>query len=159
MDHVSAVGGLLNATFGNATELIICVFALRNGMIRVVQLSLLGSILSNMLLVLGCAFLFGGLANNKKEQKFDKAAAHLNSSLLLMAVMCVLFPAALHATRTEQHLGKSELVLSRVTSAIMLVAYAGYIFFQLCHQCPSLRDEVRNTHSIATTIEEFDVRH
>jgi calcium/proton exchanger cax len=53
-----AVGGLLNATFGNATEMIICIMALRKNMIRVVQLSLLGSILSNMLLVLGCAFAF-----------------------------------------------------------------------------------------------------
>lgn len=52
----ATVGGLLNATFGNATEVIICVMALRKNMIRVVQLSLLGSILSNMLLVLGCAF-------------------------------------------------------------------------------------------------------
>ncbi|KAG0629659.1 hypothetical protein M758_1G120000 [Ceratodon purpureus] len=134
------VGGLLNATFGNATEMIICVFALRNNMIRVVQLSLLGSILSNMLLVLGCAFLFGGFATSKREQKFDKAAAHLNSSLLLMAVMCVLFPAALHATRTELHLGQSELTLSRITSCVMLVAYAGYIYFQL-NTPPILREE------------------
>ena len=65
-----AVGGLLNATFGNATELIISIFALRKGLIRVVQLSLLGSILSNMLLVLGCAFLFGGY--KYKEQRFNQ---------------------------------------------------------------------------------------
>lgn len=65
-----AVGGLLNATFGNATELIISIYALRSGMIRVVQQSLLGSILSNMLLVLGCAFFCGGL--RKKEQHFNK---------------------------------------------------------------------------------------
>lgn len=76
--HYFAVGGLVNATFGNATELIICVFALRNNMVRVVQLSLLGSILSNMLLVLGCAFLFGGFATSKKEQKFDKAINQIN---------------------------------------------------------------------------------
>lgn len=76
--HYFAVGGLVNATFGNATELIICVFALRNNMVRVVQLSLLGSILSNMLLVLGCAFLFGGFATSKKEQKFDKASNQIN---------------------------------------------------------------------------------
>ena len=67
-----AVGGLLNATFGNATELIISIFALRNGMIRVVQQSLLGSILSNMLLVLGCAFFCGGLVIMKREQVFNK---------------------------------------------------------------------------------------
>jgi calcium/proton exchanger cax len=71
-----AVGGLLNATFGNATEMIVCVFALRNNMVRVVQLSLLGSILSNMLFVLGCAFMFGGFATSKKEQKFDRVSNH-----------------------------------------------------------------------------------
>ncbi|XVE50945.1 hypothetical protein DITRI_Ditri01bG0203600 [Diplodiscus trichospermus] len=66
------VGGLLNATFGNATELIISIYALKSGMIRVVQLSLLGSILSNMLLVLGCAFFCGGLVYHGKEQVFTK---------------------------------------------------------------------------------------
>ncbi len=71
--HLSfAVGGLLNATFGNATELIISIYALRSGMIRVVQQSLLGSILSNMLLVLGCAFFTGGLVFYGREQFFNK---------------------------------------------------------------------------------------
>lgn len=66
------VGGLLNATFGNATELIISIYALKRGMLRVVQQSLLGSILSNMLLVLGTAFFCGGLVNRKREQVFSK---------------------------------------------------------------------------------------
>lgn len=70
-----------------------------------------------------------------------QAAAHLNSSLLLMAVMFVLFPAALHSTRTELHLGQSELMLSRITSCVMLVAYAGYIYFQI-NTPPPLREEV-----------------
>lgn len=73
-----AVGGLLNATFGNATELIISIYALRNGMIRVVQQSLLGSILSNMLLVLGCAFFCGGLVITKREQVFSKVCQHFD---------------------------------------------------------------------------------
>ncbi|CAI0540859.1 unnamed protein product [Linum tenue] len=125
------MGGLLNATFGNATELIIGIYALRNGMTRVVQLSLLGSILSNMLLVLGCAFFAGGLVFYRKEQVFDKASATVNSGLLLMAVMGLLFPAVLHFTHTEVHYGKSELALSRFSSCIMLVVYAAYLFFQL----------------------------
>ncbi|KAG6735361.1 hypothetical protein POTOM_062069 [Populus tomentosa] len=125
------VGGLLNATFGNATELIIAIYALRNGMIRVVQLSLLGSILSNMLLVLGCAFFCGGLVFYRKEQVFNKASAIVNSGLLLMAVMGLLFPAVLHFTHTEVHYGKSELALSRFSSCIMLGVYAAYLFFQL----------------------------
>lgn len=71
---VDAVGGLLNATFGNATEMIISIYALKNGMIRVVQQSLLGSVLSNMLLVLGCAFLCGGIVHQQKVQKFNKVS-------------------------------------------------------------------------------------
>ncbi|CAH2080461.1 unnamed protein product [Thlaspi arvense] len=128
------VGGLLNATFGNATEMIISIYALKNGMIRVVQQSLLGSILSNMLLVLGCAFFTGGIIHHKKVQHFNKAAAQVNSGLLLMAVMGILFPAVLHFTHTEVHFGKSELSLSRFSSCIMLVAYASYLFFQLRSQ-------------------------
>ncbi|KAF6142280.1 hypothetical protein GIB67_039987 [Kingdonia uniflora] len=152
------VGGLLNATFGNATELIISIYALKHGLIRVVQQSLLGSILSNMLLVLGCAFFSGGIVFNRKEQVFNKvikltvlfatvsymprliqfgvvqAAAVLNSGLLLMAVMGLTFPAVLHFTHTEIHFGKSELALSRFSSCIMLVAYAAFLFFQLKSQ-------------------------
>ncbi|OMO83821.1 Calcium/proton exchanger [Corchorus capsularis] len=128
------VGGLLNATFGNATELIISIYALKSGMIRVVQLSLLGSILSNMLLVLGCAFFCGGLVYHGKEQVFSKATAVVNSGLLLMAVMGLLFPAVLHYTHTERHAGKSELALSRFSSCIMLLAYAAYLVFQLKSQ-------------------------
>ncbi|KAL9681949.1 hypothetical protein QQ045_013741 [Rhodiola kirilowii] len=128
------VGGLLNATFGNATELIISIYALKTGMMRVVQQSLLGSILSNMLLVLGCAFFGGGLVHSHKEQLFNKAAAGVNSGLLLMAVMGLLFPAVLHFTHTELHYGKSELALSRFSSCVMLIAYAAYLFFQLKSQ-------------------------
>lgn len=62
----------MNATFGNATEMIISIYALNNGMIRVVQQSLLGSILSNMLLVLGCAFFTGGIVHCNKDQVFNK---------------------------------------------------------------------------------------
>ncbi|KAF3780533.1 Vacuolar cation/proton exchanger 2 [Nymphaea thermarum] len=125
------VGGLLNATFGNATEMIISIYALEHGMVRVVQQSLLGSILSNMLLVLGCAFFCGGICHYKKDQVFNKATALVNSGLLLMAVMGLLFPAVLHSTHTELQYGKSEMALSRFSSCIMLVAYACYLIFQL----------------------------
>ncbi|KAL0399604.1 UNVERIFIED_CONTAM: Vacuolar cation/proton exchanger 2 [Sesamum radiatum] len=131
---IREVGGLLNATFGNATELIISMHALKSGMLRVVQQSLLGSILSNMLLVLGCALLGGGIVHCKKEQVFNKSSAAMNSGLLLMAVMGLLFPAVLHFTHTEMHFGKSELVLSRFSSCVMLVAYGAYIIFQLTNQ-------------------------
>ncbi|CAN6444891.1 unnamed protein product [Victoria cruziana] len=125
------VGGLLNATFGNATEMIISIYALEHGMVRVVQQSLLGSILSNMLLVLGAAFFCGGICHYRKDQVFNKATAVVNSGLLLMAVMGLLFPAVLHTTHTELQYGKSEMALSRFSSCIMLVAYACYLIFQL----------------------------
>ncbi|KAK9156386.1 hypothetical protein Sjap_003866 [Stephania japonica] len=128
------VGGLLNATFGNATELIISVYALKGGLLRVVQQSLLGSILSNMLLVLGCSFFCGGIVFYKEEQVFNKTSATVNSGLLLMAVMGLLFPAVLHFTHTELHFGKSELALSRFSSCVMLVAYGAYLFYQLKSQ-------------------------
>ncbi|KAL6651535.1 hypothetical protein ACP70R_010460 [Stipagrostis hirtigluma subsp. patula] len=125
------VGGLLNATFGNATEMIIAIYALKNGMIRVVQQSLLGSILSNMLLVMGCAFFAGGIVHRNKDQVFSKATAVVNSGLLLMAVMGLMFPAVLHFTHSEVRQGASEVALSRFSSGIMLVAYASYLYFQL----------------------------
>ncbi|CAI0410503.1 unnamed protein product, partial [Linum tenue] len=149
-------GGLLNATFGNATEMIISIYALKSGMVRVVQQSLLGSILSNMLLVLGFSFFTGGIVHCKKVQVFNKAAAVVNSGLLLMAVMGIMFPAVLHFTRTEIHFGKSEMALSRFSSCIMLVAYGSYLFFQLKsqHNLYSPIDEVVNNDEEGADDEE-----
>nr|ACG45836.1 vacuolar cation/proton exchanger 2 [Zea mays] len=124
-------GGLLNATFGNATELVISIHALRSGKLRVVQQSLLGSILSNTLLVLGCAFFGGGLTCGRTEQVFRKEDAVLNSGLLLMAVMGLVSPAMLYYTHTEANLGESALALSRFSSCVMLFAYAAFVFFEL----------------------------
>ncbi|CAA7042690.1 unnamed protein product [Microthlaspi erraticum] len=138
------VGGLLNATFGNVTELIISMIALRNGMIRVVQLTLLGSILSNMLLVLGCAFFCGGLVFFRKEQVFDKGNAVVSSGMLLIAVMGLLFPTLLRYTHSEIQAGSSVLFLSRLTSCVMLVAYAAYLFFQLKSQLSSYEKMNKN---------------
>ncbi|KAK9697102.1 hypothetical protein RND81_08G015300 [Saponaria officinalis] len=149
------VGGLLNATFGNATEMIISMYALKVGMIRVVQQSLLGSILSNMLLVLGCAFLTGGIVHHPKVQRFDKSGAVVNSGLLLMAVMGITFPAVLHFTHTEVTFGKSELSLSRFSSGIMLVAYASYLFFQLKFQ-QNLYDPIEGETSNPTVDSDDD---
>lgn len=90
-----AVGGLLNATFGNATEMIISIYALKNGMIRVVQQSLLGSILSNMLLVLGCAFFAGGLVHSDRDQVFNKVKSgffleHFSVKSYSLCFQCIL---------------------------------------------------------------------
>lgn len=135
------IGGLLNATFGNATEVIICGFALRkanndSSFLRVVQLSLLGSVLSNLLLVLGSAFLIGGIVH--PSQSFNQEGMTVNSGLLVMSVTAILLPSTLKATHTghestEEFYGKSsELNLSRFESVFLLAAYGLYLMFQLC---------------------------
>ncbi|KAM1393337.1 hypothetical protein ACFX14_029165 [Malus domestica] len=126
------VGGLLNATCGNATEMIIAFFALRQNKIHVVKYSLLGSILSNLLLVLGTSLLFGGLANLKKEQRYDRKQADVNSLLLLLGLLCHMLPLMFrYASGLGNPFAIDTLQLSRTSSIFMLIAYVAYIFFQL----------------------------
>ncbi|QDZ20580.1 calcium/proton exchanger [Chloropicon primus] len=125
----STLGGLLNATFGNLTEMIVAVIAIRENMLRLVQLSLLGSILSNLLLVLGCGFFFGGLKH--KIQGFSRDSVTPTSGLLLLGVTTMLLPAVLHSTHTELNGDSSDLGLSRFSSMILLLMYMAYLHFQL----------------------------
>ncbi|KAG1363236.1 vacuolar cation/proton exchanger 1a [Cocos nucifera] len=125
------VGGLLNATCGNATELIIAIFALYGGKIEVVKCSLVGSILSNLLLVLGTSLLCGGLANLRKEQSFDRKQADVNSGLLMLGALCHLLPLMFRYAISSGELTVSTLELSRACSIVMLLAYIAYLFFQL----------------------------
>ncbi|TET90069.1 MAG: calcium/proton exchanger [Methanomassiliicoccales archaeon] len=83
-------GGLLNATFGNATELIIAIFALSSGLVEIVKASITGSIIGNILLVLGLSMLVGGIRH--KEQKFDSNAATTRSTMLVLAVIALIMP-------------------------------------------------------------------
>jgi len=132
--HTSeTIGGLLNATFGNVTELIVSLVALFGGMLRIVQVSLLGSILSNLLLVLGCAFLVGGL--KYPEQKYSHKAQTLSFGLLLLAVLCIAMPTVLEITHDVEYPEHSSLDVSRSMSLMMIVTYYLYLVFQLCtHQ-------------------------
>ncbi|KAK3000047.1 hypothetical protein RJ639_023829, partial [Escallonia herrerae] len=126
------VGGLLNATCGNATELIIAILALIQHKVDVVKYSLLGSILSNLLLVLGTSLLCGGLANLNREQKFDRKQADVNSTLLLLALLCHLLPLMFrYVGKTDAQTAKETLQLSRASSIIMLIGYFAYLVFQL----------------------------
>ncbi|KAI3994392.1 hypothetical protein MKX01_012649 [Papaver californicum] len=126
------VGGLLNATCGNATELIIAIFALSKRKIEVVKYSLLGSIISNLLLVLGTSLLCGGLANLKKNQKYDRKQADVNSQLLLLAFLCHLLPLMFRfSSASPDEAAFTILQLSRASSIIMLIGYIAYLFFQL----------------------------
>jgi len=127
--HTSqTLGGLLNATFGNVTELIVSLFALRAGLLRIVQVSLLGSILSNLLLVLGTAFLVGGI--KYPSQTFNRVATTASFGLLLLSTMCLTYPMVLDVTH-EQELPTSSLDVSRAVSVAMLVTYVIYLVFQL----------------------------
>lgn len=120
---------MLNATFGNVTELIVSLFALKYGMLRIVQCSLLGSILSNLMLVLGCAFFAGGIVT--KQQKFSAPASSVNYSLLVLGASSSLLPCAIDANPSEGAPPGSGLVVSRVLSCMMLVVYICYVTFQL----------------------------
>ncbi|KAI0311604.1 Calcium/proton exchanger [Amylostereum chailletii] len=93
------LAGLLNATFGNAVEIIVGITALLQGQIRIVQTSMLGSILSNILLVLGCSFLAGGCVLNESE--FQVTAAQTNASLMTLACITLVIPAAYHSARSN----------------------------------------------------------
>lgn len=99
------------------------------GLLRVVQLSLLGSILSNMLLVLGCAFFFGGIKYS--AQTFHKEGVFASSGLLLLGVLGLMLPNLLHATHTELHGTDDDVSLSRFISVILLIIYGAYLAFQL----------------------------
>ncbi|KAK3134675.1 hypothetical protein QOZ80_5BG0409300 [Eleusine coracana subsp. coracana] len=129
------VGGLLNATFGNVTEVIIALFALHEGQVVVVKCSLLGSILSNLLLVLGTSLFCGGLANLGKDQPFDRMQADVSTGLLILGVLCHSLPLMLrYAVSAGEHAvnsGNAGLELSRACSVVMLLAYVAYLFFQL----------------------------
>ena len=127
------LGGLLNATFGNAVELIVSIVALKDGEIRIVQASMLGSILSNILLVLGCCFLAGGI--KFREQSFNETVASTMSSLMAVSAASLIIPATLYAAmRGSSDKSTQEdniLVLSHGTAVILLILYGLYLFFQL----------------------------
>ncbi|KAM3689801.1 hypothetical protein ACB098_09G076000 [Castanea mollissima] len=126
------VGGLLNATCGNATELIIAIFALSEHKIALVKYSLLGSILSNLLLVLGTSLFCGGIANLRREQKYDRRQADVNSLLLLLALLCHLLPTLFrHSGALPELTVVPTIQLSRASSIVMLLAYTAYLVFQL----------------------------
>src|SRR5690242_5361487 len=119
------VGGVLNATFGNAAELIITIFAVRAGQLEVATASITGSILGNTLLVLGASFLVGGVRNGL--QTFDQRIAGMNASMLALAVIGLALPTAFASARGP---GGDVQTISDVTAAILLVLYVlGLIFY------------------------------
>ena len=122
------VGGLLNATFGNAAELIIALAALRAGLHDVVKASIAGSIVGNILLVLGAAMLAGGLRH--KEQHFNASGARSQATMLTLAAIALITPAAYNAVTAENVPG-GQGMLSVSISVVLLAVYASFLLFSL----------------------------
>jgi Ca2+:H+ antiporter len=127
-----AVGGILNATFGNATELIIAIMALRAGLTEVVKASLTGSIIGNLLLVLGMSMLVGGFKHRK--QTFNRTGSMASATMLFLAAIALAIPALL----TTQHQVTHDTTqhLSNVVAGLMLIVYLAnlaFVFFTHSH--------------------------
>ncbi|WP_373539979.1 calcium/proton exchanger [Chamaesiphon sp.] len=123
-----ALGGLLNATFGNATELIIALVALNAGLIDVVKASITGSIIGNLLLVMGFSMLLGGL--KYKEQTFQPIVARVNASSLNLAVIAMLLPTAVDYTSTGIDAGAIQ-QLSVAVSIVLIGVYGLTLLFSM----------------------------
>jgi Ca2+:H+ antiporter len=122
------LGGLLNATFGNATELILAFIALKGGLINVVKATISGSIISNLLLVMGFSMLLGGI--RYKEQEFKPIAARLNASTMNLAVVAILLPTAVEYTSTG--IGEETLQnLSVAVALVLILVYGLTLFFSM----------------------------
>ncbi len=115
------LGGLMNATFGNATELIIGIIALKAGLVDVVKASITGSIIGNLLLVMGLSMLLGGL--RYKEQEFQSVIARLNASVMNLAVIAILVPTAVQFTSS----GIAESTMQRLSGAVAIVLIVVYL--------------------------------
>jgi len=113
------LGGLLNATLGNAAELIITIFALSAGLLDLVRASLTGSIIGNLLLVLGASLLLGGWKHG--IQKFDRRTAGINATLLILAVVALAIPSIFDVVLIERP--DSELLFSEGVAVILIVLY------------------------------------
>ena len=125
------LGGLLNASFGNAVELIVSIIALIQRQTLIVQTSLIGSILSNLLLVMGMCFFFGGI--NRIEQAFNMTVAQTAASLLFLAVSALIIPTAFDQWASGGQASQDSKIrqLSRGTAVMLLIVYGCYLFFQL----------------------------
>lgn len=121
------IGGFLNGTFGNATELIISFFALKKGLFEVVKSSIAGAVIGNVLLVIGASMLAGGL--KFKTQKFNQKVTEVTSSMLLFSVIGLCVPAIFTHTVDESLLAARYEGLTLFVAAVMAIIYALSLFF------------------------------
>jgi Ca2+:H+ antiporter len=129
-----ALGGLLNATFGNATEMIVSVVALRAGLIDVVKASLMGSMIANLLLGLGIALFFGGIHVHQQKSRINpehlSTVARVNASLLNLVVVFLLAPTAIEVTSIALHI-KTTNEFSYIASGLLLFSYILMLLFSM----------------------------
>jgi Ca2+:H+ antiporter len=134
------IGGLLNVTFGNAPELIIALFALAEGLQEVVKASIIGSIIGNVLLVLGAAMVSGGIGRPGEVQKFDRTAASTQSTMLFLAAAALLMPAIFELVEGRGlpsvgpelvDYGSTVEFLSLAVSGVLILCYGAGLFFSL----------------------------
>ena len=123
------MGGLLNATFGNFPELIICIVALRAGLYDMVLASLAGAILANLLLALGASFLLGGI--KYRNQEYNPVSIRVYSSMMMIAVLSLTVPGAFHRFLGSENASSHENELNISLSIVLLIGYALYLFFML----------------------------
>jgi Ca2+:H+ antiporter len=124
-----AVGGLLNATFGNAPELIISLVALRAGYLDMVRASLVGAILANLLLALGAGFLLGGFRFH--DQRFNPIAARTYSTMMFLAAISMTVPSAFSRLLAPGSVIRQTQILNIGIAALLLVAYGLYVLYSL----------------------------
>lgn len=117
----STLGGLMNASLGNAAELIIAIFALRAGLVELVKASLTGSIIGNLLLILGLSFLVGGL--KYPVQRFNRESAGMNAALLALAVIGLVVPALFDFTHEQ----KAPAVLEHLSEVVAIALLGTYL--------------------------------
>ncbi|MBW5444698.1 calcium/proton exchanger [Cohnella sp. CFH 77786] len=132
------LGGFLNATFGNAAELIIAIFLIKEGLFDIVKASLTGAIIGNLLLVLGISALAGGL--KFKEQRFNVHLAGQNASLMLLGVIALFIPAVF--VKTESFPEADTLTLSVVVAGFLILAYVGWLIYSMFTHKDMLEDHV-----------------
>jgi Ca2+:H+ antiporter len=128
----AGAGGLLNASFGNAAELIIALMALKAGLLDVVKASITGSIIGNLLLVLGVSIFCGGLKHSK--QKFNKTAVRASYSALLLAAFALVIPTVFHRSASNgagEWTPAAEQKLSVAIAVVLLVSYGALLLFSL----------------------------
>jgi len=126
------IGGLVNATFGNVTELVICVFLILEDEVDIVKASLTGSILGNLLLVLGLSFLFGGLRH--EEQSYNARSASIHATSLVLAVVALLMPALFALSQAEETRLQREVVSGTVAAVLIGLYVAALVFTLVTHE-------------------------